>query len=154
VSFRKVLIAVDSEPVTVRAVETGVDLAQALGAEVAFIHVVDSSLAYPGDTGTPPHEMIASAKLDAKKLITTIRQRLPPQSPAIEFIEVGRPSEEIVKGAKEWSADLIVIGSHGRRGMQRALLGSVAEAVMRHAPCPVVVVRTEDYASPTGRWTD
>lgn len=143
-SFKKVLIAVDSEPVTARAAETGVDLAQALGAEVAFIHVVDSSLAYPGDTGTPPHETIASAKLGAKKLISAIRQHLPPQSSALEFIEVGRPAEEIVKGAKGWSADLIVIGSHGRGGKQRALLGSVAEAVMRHAPCPVVVVRGTD----------
>lgn len=46
-----------------------------------------------------------------------------------------------VNAAKEWPADLIVIGSHGRGGVKRALLGSVAEGVMRHAPCPVLVVR-------------
>jgi nucleotide-binding universal stress UspA family protein len=143
-SFKKVLIAVDSDPVSVCAAETGVDLAQALGADVAFIHVVDSSLAYPGDTGVPPHEMIASAKLDSKRLVTTIRQHLSPQSSAVEFIEVGRPWEEIVKAAKEWSADLIVIGTHGRSGMQRAVIGSVAEAVMRHAPCPLVAVRPKE----------
>ena len=142
--FNKVLIAIDSEPVAVRAAETGVNLAQALGAEVAFINVVDSALAYPGDTGPPASELIAAAGLNAKRLVTTIRQRVSPQSSVLEFIQVGTPSEEIVKVAKEWSADLLVIGSHGRGGMQRALLGSVAETVMRHAPCPLVVVRSKE----------
>jgi universal stress protein A len=137
VSCRKVLVAVDSEPVAVRAAETDVELAQALGAEVAFITVMDSAMTYPGDTGTPASELIAAAKLDANRLVTSLRQRLSPQSSAIDFIQVGAPSEEIVKAAKEWSADLLIIGSGG---MQRALLGSVAEAVMRHAPCPLVVV--------------
>jgi nucleotide-binding universal stress UspA family protein len=144
VTFKKVLIAIDSEPVAVRAAETGVDLAQSLGAEVAFINVVDSALAYPGDTGTPASELVAAAKLDAKELVGALRKRLLPQSSAIDFVQVGAPSEEIVKAAKEWSADLLVIGSHGRSGMQRVLLGSVAETAMRHAPCPVVVVRSKE----------
>jgi nucleotide-binding universal stress UspA family protein len=143
VSFKKILVAIDSEPVAVRAAETGVNLAQALGAEVAFIYVVDASLAYAGDTGPPASELIAAAKLDAQRLVTAVRQRLSPQSSVVEFIPVGTPSEEIVKAAEEWSADLLVIGSHGRGGMQRALLGSVAETVMRHAPCPLVVVRSQ-----------
>ena len=142
--FKKVLIAIDSEPVAVRAAETGVGLAQALGAEAAFIYVVDASLAYAADTGPPASELIAAAKLEAQRLVTAVRQRLSPQSSVVEFIPVGTPSEEIVKAAEEWSADLLVIGSHGRRGMQHALLGSVAETVMRHAPCPLVVVRTKE----------
>jgi nucleotide-binding universal stress UspA family protein len=123
--FQKILIAVDTEPVAVHAAETGVDLAQALGAEVAFVHVVGS-------------------ELDAKKVATAIRQRLSPQSSALEFIQVGGSSEEIIKAAEAWGADLIVIGSHGRTGVQRVFFGSVAEAVMRHAPCPVVVVRAKE----------
>jgi nucleotide-binding universal stress UspA family protein len=143
-NFKKVLIAIDSEPVGVRAAETGIDLALALGAEVAFIHVMDTSLIYPGESGPSPNELIAAATLNAKRLVATIRQRLPPQSSVLEFFEVGTPSDEIVKAAEEWSADLLVIGSHGRGGNQRALLGSVAEAVMRHAPCPLVVVRSKE----------
>jgi nucleotide-binding universal stress UspA family protein len=53
----------------------------------------------------------------------------------------GDPSHEIVEEAKSWGADLIVVGSHGRTGMQRLLLGSVAEQIVRHAPCSVEVVR-------------
>ena len=143
-SFRKILVAVESEPVAAHAADVGAELARALGAEMAFVHVVDSSLGYPTDIGVPPNELIALAKQEAKKLVNDFRQRLSPQSAALEFIPVGGPATEIVNAAKEWPADLIVIGSHGRGGLQRALLGSVAEGVMRHAPCPVMVVRAKE----------
>jgi len=57
---------------------------------------------------------------------------------------VGKSASEIIRTAKEWPADIIVIGSHGRHGIQRALLENVAEAVMRHAPCPVLVIRAKE----------
>lgn len=143
-AFRKILIAVDSEPVAAHAADVAAELARAVGAEMAFVHVVDSSLGYPADTGVPPAELIALAKQEAKKLVSDFRQRVSPQSAALEFIQVGGPATEIVKAAKEWPADLIVIGSHGRGGVQRALMGSVAEGVMRHAPCPVMVIRAKE----------
>jgi nucleotide-binding universal stress UspA family protein len=143
-AFRKILIAVGNEPVAARAADVGAELARTLGAEMAFVHVVDSSLGYPADTGVPPDELLALAKQEGKKLVRHFRQRLSPQSAALEFLPVGGPATEIVKTAKEWPADLIVIGSHGRAGVQRALLGSVAEGVMRHAPCPVLVVRAKE----------
>lgn len=65
------------------------------------------------------------------------RARLQADAHAIAFVPLGSPGPEIVKAAKEWQADLIMIGSHGRRGITRALVGSVAEGVMRHASCPV-----------------
>ena len=52
------------------------------------------------------------------------------------------PKRAIVEAAREWPADLIVLGSHGRRGLDRLFLGSVAESVVRHAPCSVSIVRT------------
>lgn len=143
-AFKKILIAIDSEPVAAHAADLAAELARRLGAEMAFIHVVNSSLGYPADTGVAPSELIALAKQDAKKLVSDFRQRLPPPSAALEFVPVGGPATEIVKAAEEWPADLIVIGSHGRGGVQRALLGSVAEVVMRHAPCPVLVIRAKE----------
>jgi nucleotide-binding universal stress UspA family protein len=56
-------------------------------------------------------------------------------------VRVGTPADEIVALAKELDADLIVVGTHGRRGVRRLLLGSVARAILRHAGCPVLVVR-------------
>ena len=64
-------------------------------------------------------------------------------APPLEFLAIGAPVEEIVKAAQDWPADMIVIASHGRSGVRRLLLGSVAEGVMRHAACPVLVVRAK-----------
>jgi universal stress protein A len=142
VTFRRILIAVDSEPIAVRAVDVGAELANALGAEIALVNVVES---YPGDTGSiSPSELIALGKQDAKKLIGNLRQHMSAESAVMEFIAVGTPATEILKAAKDWSADMIVLGSHGRKGLRRALLGSVAEAVMRQAGCPVLVIRASE----------
>jgi nucleotide-binding universal stress UspA family protein len=142
--FGKILIAVDSEPIAAHAADVGCELARLAGAEVALIHVIDPELVNAADTGIQPAVFAASAKDEARKLIDAIRLRLPQQGNAREFVEVGSAASEIVKAANDWPADLIVIGSHGRAGLKRALLGSVAEAVMRHASCPVLVVRAKD----------
>ena len=110
---------------------------------MAFVHVIDPALVNAADTGIQPDVFLASAKEDARKLIDGFRKRLPEQLTALEFVQIGTPLTEIVSAAKDWPADLIVIGSHGRGGLTRALLGSVAEGVMRHAPCPVLVVRAK-----------
>ena len=144
-AFHKILIAVDSEPIAVRAVDVGAELASALRAEIALINVVESALGYPADTGgVPPGEILALAKQDAKKLISNLRRHLSAETIVMELVPVGSPATEIVRAANDWSADMIVLGSHGRKGMQRALLGSVAEAVMRQARCPVLVIRASE----------
>ena len=142
-SIRKILIAVDDDPVSVRAADVGSELARALGGEVALIHVNDIVVAYAGDTGIPRRDLIAQAEQESKRLLSGFRERLSLAPSTLEFVEVGTPATAITRAAKDWPADLIVIGSHGRGGMRRALLGSVAEGVMRNAPCPVLVVRSQ-----------
>ena len=141
--FQRILVAVDNEPIAAHAADIGAELARLAGAEMAFIHVIDPALVNAADTGIQPDVFVASAKEEAKKLIDDFRKRLPQQVTALEFVQIGIPLTEIVNAAKDWPADLIVIGSHGRGGITRALLGSVAEGVMRHAPCPVLVVRAK-----------
>jgi nucleotide-binding universal stress UspA family protein len=89
-------------------------------------------------------DLIRLAEEDGRRLLAGFRERaaLPASSPA--FVVVGKHANEIVKTANEWPADLVVIGSHGRQGVERVLLGSVAEAVGRHARCSVLVVRTPE----------
>jgi nucleotide-binding universal stress UspA family protein len=142
VSFRRVLIAVDESPVAAHATNVGAQLATALGAELALVYVVDPTRTGAPDSGVPAADLVALAEKDAKRFLAGLRQRAPQGKPSLEFVAVGKPAAEIVRTAKEWPADVIVIGSHGRHGLERALLGSVAEGVMRHAPCSVLVVRT------------
>lgn len=141
-SFRRILLAVDESPIAAHAADVGAELAKAVGAQLGFIYVVDPAQSVMPESGIPAAELIARAKLDATRLLADFRKRAAPDPPALEFVAVGTPAAEIAKTATEWSADVIVIGSHGRHGVERVLLGSVAEAVMRRAPCSVLVVRT------------
>ncbi|KAF0104000.1 MAG: UspA domain-containing protein [Rhodospirillaceae bacterium] len=141
--FKKILVAVDDAPISAHAADIAAELAQLAGAELAFVHVIDAELVNAADTGIQPDVFAAAAKEDARKLIDDFRKRLPQQLAALEFVPIGAPHTEIVKAAKDLPADLIVIGSHGRGGIKRVLLGSVAESVMRNAPCPVLVVRAK-----------
>jgi nucleotide-binding universal stress UspA family protein len=142
VNFSRLLLAVDDSPVAAHAVDAGAGLARQLGAELALIHVIDPAETFAPDSGLPAAELLAMAKQEGRQLLARFRQRLPQdQAPPLEFLPAGKPASEIVKSAKEWPADMIVIGSHGRSGLERVLLGSVAESVLRHAPCSVLVIR-------------
>lgn len=144
-SFRKILVAVDESAFAARAADVGFELARSLGAEVAIIHVVDPAVdAYAPEGGIPLSQLVTLAQQDGRRLLGAFAQRAALQPAPHEFIHVGKVATEIVKAANDWPADLIVIGSHGRGGIDRLLLGSVAEAVMRHAACPVLVVRAEE----------
>jgi nucleotide-binding universal stress UspA family protein len=96
------------------------------------------------DTGVQPAVLQEGAREEAHKLIDEFRSRISLKSPVLGFAPIGAAASEIVQAAKDWPADLIVLGSHGRGGFRRALLGSVAEGVMRQASCPVMVVRGKD----------
>ena len=139
----RVLIALNNEPLAVHAADVGIQLTRSLKAELGFVYVIGEPSEIGADGGVSAEETIKTAKEDGKELIAAICQRAP-ELAALEFMPIGRAAVEIVKAAKDWPANLIVIGSHGRRGIQRAVLGSVAEAVMRHAPCPVMVVKAEE----------
>lgn len=139
-SFRKILIAVDGSPIAAHAAEVALELVRSLAGEAAFIHAIDPALGNAAETGMSSAELLAMAEQDGKQLLAEFRQRSSLQPPPLEFLPIGKPGAEIVKAAKDWPADVIVIGSHGRGGLKRLLLGSVAEAVMRHSPCPVLVI--------------
>ena len=143
-SFQRIIIAVDGSAFSARAANVGFELARSLGAEVALVHVIDPSVVVAPEGGYPAGELVALAEQDGKRLLAGFSQRASIEPPPLEFVQVGKPATEIVRAAKEWPGDLIVIGSHGRGGVERLLLGSVAEAVMRHATCPVLVVRSEE----------
>ncbi len=140
-TFRRILIAVDGQRVAEHAATVGTELARAVGAEVGLITVIDTSQDYAAGGGIIGQDIAAAEAEDARRLLARVRERLSLPAATLAFAEQGAPAAEIVKVAKEWPADLIVIGSHGRGIVGRALIGSVADAVLRHAPCPVLMIR-------------
>jgi len=112
-------------------------LARDHGARLIVLHVMVQPVAY-GEAG-------AYAAIEDQKpaLLADLRHlQAPDGNPAIEHrLMEGDPAAEIVCVATDTACDLIVMGTHGRRGIGRLLMGSVAENVMRHAPCPVLTVK-------------
>lgn len=139
--FKKILIAVDPSAFSAHAAGAGLDLAQQLDAEVAFVTVVDPAVTQAAaDSGVPAEGWMAMAQRDAKDLLHDFRSRAPATRPALEFVETGNPVKKILEAARNWPADLIVMGTHGRGAVGSILVGSVAQGVLRQAHCPVMVL--------------
>lgn len=142
-SVKKVLIAVDDSAFAQRAAQLGIELARAVKAEIAFVHVFDPAATPAGAWGFPADRISAMSELDAKRLLTKFRESVPTSadspSHVREFLESGSPADSIIAVAKKWHADLIVMGSHGRGTVKGILMGSVSRDVLSHAPCPILV---------------
>ncbi|SDQ57336.1 universal stress protein [Natronobacterium texcoconense] len=113
-------------------------------ADLSLVHVINPSTAMYGDGAVYAYDSLIDARREAAdKLFEEAREIAAEHGHDDIDTEtiVGRPAHEIVTAAEEENADLVVIGSHGRSGASRVLLGSVAETVVRRAPVPVTVVR-------------
>ncbi|QUD89542.1 universal stress protein [Phenylobacterium montanum] len=144
--FKHIMIAVDGGDPAVRAAETGMALARSLGAEVALFHAFEPH-ALEVQAGVPINDLTVEAEREAASLFETLLPTSAEAGQISRFTEIGAAAPSIIAAARRWDADLIVIGSHGRDGVMRAVLGSVAETVMRQAHCPVLVVKAREEAS-------
>jgi nucleotide-binding universal stress UspA family protein len=142
-SLKKILIAVDDSTHAQRAAKLGVELAEALKAEIAFVYVFDATATPAGAWGFPADRISAMSELEGKRLLKKLRESTPTRARSRarvrEFLESGSPAASIVEVAKKWHADLIVMGSHGRGKVKGILMGSVSQDVLRQAPCPILV---------------
>jgi nucleotide-binding universal stress UspA family protein len=145
--FKKILVPVDFSLHSAEAVRYAADLSQRYAASVALIHVYEI-VAYPLPEGfvlyTAQQQMDMSAlfakQLDGAKADAEAAGALRLTTHLVE----GAPAWEITQFAKAGDYDLIVMGTHGRSGLQHAIFGSVAERVLRKAACPVLTVRASD----------
>jgi nucleotide-binding universal stress UspA family protein len=142
---KTVVVPVDFSKFSERALESAVRMAKLLKARLLLLYVIEPQI-YPADYFViPPEIQEASATLAraAQRRLDKLTARLRGQhGVGVETtICEGRPYEEISRVAGKVGAALIVIATHGYTGLKRAYLGSTAERVVRHAPCPVLVVR-------------
>ncbi len=143
--FKHILVPVDGSSTSMQAVDKAIAMARAFGAGVTVLCVIDP---YPftgvgEDFGYGQAEYLSAALAEAHRSIHDAESAFKAAGIATEarIVENRVPHEGIVDTATDLGADMIVMGSHGRRGLQRFLLGSVAQRVLSHADVPVLVVR-------------
>jgi universal stress protein A len=142
----RVLVPVDFSDCSLKALHYAVRFAEQFGSKLILSHVVES---YPVDYVFGIKEAMDSnqwrfdqARAQLKWMCESLAW--PRTVTAEEIVLFGKPFHQICEAAKERNADLIIIATHGRTGLQRLQLGSTAERVVRHAPCPVLVVRERE----------
>ena len=141
-NIKKILIPTDGSNYSVRAAEYGLGIAKLLGAEVMVVYVIDE-VVIEQVARLSQHDIVENElKNDGQrniKYIVDSAQKIGVRSTSL--IAEGRPFEQIVHIAKDFNIDLIVMGSYGRRGTDRILIGSVVERVIEYSPCPVIVIK-------------
>jgi nucleotide-binding universal stress UspA family protein len=143
---KTVLVPTDFSEFSDRAVRQAVDIAEQNNAKIFLLHVIDKLQQCAIDYCIPLETMMKvqsdSEKEASKKMQEEVDKIVKAKKIDVVFdVRSGIPYEEILKEQQERKADLIVIASHGRTGLLKSLIGSVAERVMREAKCPVLLVR-------------
>ena len=144
-SFKRLLVPVDFSDASKRALSTALNLAGELGAEIKVIHIhqVQTQYMIEGGLYAPEldeDELIEKRKMELDKFVEAHK----PGVSVAKEVRAGIPETEILDIAKEFQADLIVMGTHGRTGLSHLLMGSVTENVLRHTDVPILSVRQPD----------
>jgi nucleotide-binding universal stress UspA family protein len=145
---QRILVPTDLEPPADEALECALALAERTGAEVHALHVFDTPLSdVPGTPWILSDEMIASCEKSARfALERNVAKHARPGVEVQLLVRRGDAKSEIQRAITDVGADLVCMGTHGRRGVSRVFMGSVAEGVLRSSDVPVLTVRTSAEA--------
>jgi nucleotide-binding universal stress UspA family protein len=142
----KILLAIDDSKFSQAAIKAVMTQARPKETEVRVLHVIEPLPLYPDGQawgyGSEASQILEGQREEAEGLVARASQALRDAGFSVTTaIEQGNPKVVIIDSATQWSPDLIIVGSHGRKGLDRFLMGSVSEAVARHARCSVQIVR-------------
>jgi nucleotide-binding universal stress UspA family protein len=148
--IQRILAAVDFSPCSEKAARYAVDLAEKLGAQVTLFNAYFFPVTIPFPDGSayiPSAESVAELAGSAMMQLRALRDKVQRPGVRIELASNEGPARQVIPAvAQDRKFDLIVIGTHGRTGLSHVVLGSVAEAVVRHSAVPVLTVRTPKHA--------
>lgn len=150
VNIRKIMCPIDFSENSEHAMHYGIALAAAHEAELHLLHVTEPPI-YPLSTDYfgPQFDSIEIIKdleaISRKRMQESIETAKEDYATVIGKVVAGTPFVEIIRVAREDRADLIVLGTHGRTGLAHVMIGSVAEKVVRKAPCPVLTVKHPEH---------
>jgi nucleotide-binding universal stress UspA family protein len=146
-AYRKILVPVDGSPTGGAGLREAIRLAKGQEASLQLVHVVDYHYVVMSglEAGAYIDDLMASLRQSGRRVLQRAEELARKAGVGASSVLLESPSgpaaDAIVRQAKKWKADLIVLGTHGRRGMRRMLMGSDAEQVVRSSPVPVMLVR-------------
>lgn len=150
--YKRIMVAVDQSFMSSQVMDAALALAKAIGAQVVICHAVDETLLaqremvmmLPNSVGKAEARMRLGAQGFLDKLLETARAAgVEAESKLVES-EEKHVSDMLIEAANEWQADLLVVGTHGRRGIERFFVGSVAERLVRKGQTSLLLVRGEE----------
>ena len=150
--YKRIMVAVDESFMTSQVMETAIELAKATGAQVAICHAIDETILaqrevammLPNSVGKTEARMRLGAEGFLDKLLQTVRSAGVEAEIKLVESEQKHVSDMLIDAAGEWQADLLVVGTHGRRGIERFFVGSVAERLVRKGQTSLLLVRGEE----------
>jgi nucleotide-binding universal stress UspA family protein len=159
--YQRILVPIDGSSTSRRGLDEAIGLARLTGGRLRLLHVLDELVFVTGfETGaTYSNDVLPMLKRGGESILAEGKARVVAAGLSAETVLVEcfarRTAEVVVAQAAEWKADLIVLGTHGRRGVGRIVMGSDAEQIVRSAPVPVLLVRAsqtvQDSAAQAGR---
>jgi nucleotide-binding universal stress UspA family protein len=151
--YKRILVPVDGSATSNKALGAALQMARENGGQVLLVHVMDELVDLSGFE--PADEVLKIWQARAAKGLHEAVSAAKAAGVAAEHQLIEEPGQRlgdlVAKAARAWNADLIVLGTHGRRGLGRLLLGSGAEQIIRLSPVPALVVRGDDAPEPSGR---
>jgi nucleotide-binding universal stress UspA family protein len=146
-AYRRILVPIDGSPTSGRGLREAIGFAKGQKARLQLVHVVDVHNAMLAGlaSGDAVTDLAAALNERGRRLLESAAALARKSGLACETVLLesltGPVASPIVRQARKWHADLIVIGTHGRRGLKRLVMGSDAEQIVRNAPAPVMLVR-------------
>jgi nucleotide-binding universal stress UspA family protein len=140
--FNRILIATDGSKYSLGAAVEGIEIARVHGSKVFVLYVIDMRALITVNSMPVPENMYLLLQEEGTRAVSQIKE-MAGDLPVETFVLSGYPGSTIVEFAKDNDTDLIVVGTLGKSGIEALLLGSVASKVIRHAPCPVLVVKSK-----------
>jgi nucleotide-binding universal stress UspA family protein len=150
--YRNILVPTDGSNAANHGLTEAIKLAKGLGSRLQLLYVMNESAAIPADLpGVDIKDLLRQVRQHAETTLAQAQDRVRCEGVEVDarLLEVwnGQAGHYVVQQAKEWPADLIVCGTHGRRGIRRIVLGSDAEYIVRRSPVPVLLVRAQQTES-------
>jgi nucleotide-binding universal stress UspA family protein len=144
--YEHILVPVDGSPASAQGLREAIRLAQLTGGRIRLVHLVDTlsfalAQAHTGPSVDMPDTLRRGGQMVLNKAEEAVQAAGVPVESSLYERYTGRLSELVAEEASTWNADLVVLGTHGRRGLGRVLMGSGAEQIARTAPVPVLLVR-------------